>query len=458
MNFKTYSFACLREAKMSKHLPRAALLVGRQLGVGSALDASLDHASAAAWRGLHVGSVQAATTNGSASASWSSEAGAPSQGHDHSIINGLTGKQHLPGRSTLHASFSTASVAAQGLSGAVSASPAAAQALGSSDDALAALSQPVHEYYELKVTVQAFERRYLDTAINTLRDVLFITFAPKSLDALSPHPSFEVEYLGTGGADSGTLGRRVRAGVSSLTRAGAGPSSQSSTGDHASSSGAGASTSGSYGSFAAAGAARPRKPSRMYSPAPPVNLFMPTKRRGHYVDWRKTRFSLIRSPFVDKMGMEQVGGRATERNDAQRWPFGTCDARLVLAFVHHLHGPACHPPHRTRRANMQLQPFMCGASTAWQRVSRPSHVLSVYLTWLAPPAPPSLWLAQAQLHVCSIHIWMTRLPCPAWHTCSLSAALSRPACARAPRRSGRWSGRLRRCACMSSRARSCRST
>ncbi len=89
--------------------------------------------------------------------------------------------------------------------------------------------------YAVEIAVQAFEKRYVDMACNTIGDMVLLAFAPKSYGVLP-----------------------------------------------------------------------------VGSPAPsqlPVNLAFGAKRRDVRLPWRRTRFTLIRGPHIDKKGMEQFERR-----------------------------------------------------------------------------------------------------------------------------------------------------
>lgn len=100
--------------------------------------------------------------------------------------------------------------------------------------------------HQLEVSIKAFERRYLDQASTTIRDLMFINFAPKSTSLL--------------------------------------PSA---------------------------------------SPDAPVNLFMPIRERRVPQNWKRTRFTVVRGPHIDKIGREQFEMRSyktvleAETHDAQ---------------------------------------------------------------------------------------------------------------------------------------------
>lgn len=86
--------------------------------------------------------------------------------------------------------------------------------------------------YQVEVSIKSFEKRYLEQASTTIRDLMFINFAPKSASVL--------------------------------------PSSQ---------------------------------------PDLPVNLFMPIKERTVPQNWKRTRFTVVRGPHIDKTGREQFEQR-----------------------------------------------------------------------------------------------------------------------------------------------------
>nr|8A22_Bj Chain Bj, uS10m [Polytomella magna]8APN_Bj Chain Bj, uS10m [Polytomella magna]8APO_Bj Chain Bj, uS10m [Polytomella magna] len=97
---------------------------------------------------------------------------------------------------------------------------------------------PTDSFYEIELTVKAYEERYVDMAVNALRDLLMISFTPKKFSPMG------------------------------------------------------------QGRYA-----------KDIEPNNPIDLYIPTTMERVKVDWKKTRFTLIRGPFVDKRGMEQFERR-----------------------------------------------------------------------------------------------------------------------------------------------------